>query len=206
MLYMLGQVVVLLGGPEYALLGPAFADAPRYQPRATVQSIGVFMGGVDLANLSARALEAIGLAGFEGAVEIVGTSAYPHLPALRTAVEARASTRLLVDLGDLAGFFARHDLQVGAGGGATWERCCIGVPMLLLVAAENQLAVVPDLAAGGIVATPEPLDSLDSRAIARAIAGLIDDSARRAGLAAKARALVDGRGAMRVAQVMKQWR
>ena len=198
--------VVLLGGPEYALLGPVFANAPRYQPRATVQSIGVFMGGVDRANLSARVLDAIGLAGFEGPVEIVATSANPHLAALRAAAEARASTVLSVDLGDLAAFFARHDLQVGAGGGASWERCCIGVPTLLLVVAENQLAVVPDLAAGGIVATPEPPDSLDARAIARAIAELIDDSARRAGLAAKARALVDGRGAMRVAQVMKQWR
>ena len=45
----------------------------------------------------------------------------------------------------MAAFFARHDLQVGAGGGATWERCCIGSPMVALVLAANQSMVVSAL-------------------------------------------------------------
>lgn len=189
----------LLGGPRYALLGPAFADAPRYQLRDTVASIGVFMGGIDGANASMRVIEAIDASCFDGAVEIVSTAQNPNLPELSAAVAARPGATLSLDLPDLAGFFARHDLQIGAGGGASWERCCIGAPTLLLVVADNQRAVVPDLAVMGVIATTWPHGAMDVPAIAAAIDALIADPAQRSAMSDRTRALVDGLGARRVA-------
>lgn len=189
----------LLGGPRFALLGPAFAEAPRYLPREGVASIGVFMGGIDGANASMRVIEAIGASSFTGPVEIVSTAQNPNLPELQAAVAARPGATLSLDLPDLAGFFARHDLQVGAGGGASWERCCIGAPTLLLVVADNQRAVVPDLADMGVIATTQPLGAMDVPAIAAAIDALIADPTQRAAMATQACALVDGLGARRVA-------
>ena len=46
----------MLGGPRFALLGPAYAEAPRCAPGASVRSIGIFLGGTDPAGLSASAL------------------------------------------------------------------------------------------------------------------------------------------------------
>ncbi len=189
----------LLGGPRFALLGPAYAAAPRHAPSAEVESIGIFLGGVDQANLSFAALQGIALAGFGGRVEIVSTSANPHLPALHEAAAARPNTTVSTDLPDLAPFFARHDVQIGAGGGATWERCCIGAPTLLLVVAGNQLAVAPALREAGVVVMPEPLRALDPAAIAAALKPLLADSALRRNLSVRSRELVDGRGASRVA-------
>ena len=189
----------LLGGPRYALLGPGYAAAPRYLLSEKVRSIGVFMGGIDGANASARVLDAIGLSGFSGAVEIVTTRENPHLAALQDAVAARGETTLSIDLPDLAAFFARHDLQIGAGGGASWERCCIGAPTLLLAVADNQRAVVPGLAALGAIATTDPLGAIDALAIAESIDALIADPARRMAMSDRSRALVDGLGAKRVA-------
>lgn len=189
----------VLGGSRFALLAAAFADAPRYVPHDEVRSIGIFMGGVDHDNVSSLALKAIAEAGFEGEVEIVATSANPNLDALRAAAADRPGTVLTIDLPDLAAFFARHDLQIGAGGGASWERCCIGVPTLLLLLAENQRAVVPALAAEGVAVTPMPLGTLDAAAIAEAIGALIADPGRRCDLSERSRALVDGLGAHRVA-------
>lgn len=195
----IGARTKLLGGPRFALLGPAYADAPRHQPSATAASIGIFLGGVDQANLSLAALEGVARAGFDGPVEIVSTSANPHLPSLRAAAAARPNTTVSADLPDLAGFFARHDVQIGAGGGATWERCCIGAPTLLLLVAENQLAVAPALCEAGVVATADPLRALDPVSIAAALRSLLADSTLRRSLSARSRELVDGRGAMRVA-------
>lgn len=192
----LQETTPILGGPAYALLGPAFADAPRYAFSRTVRTMGVFMGGVDAANVTCTVLDAIDATGFAGPVEVVSTSANPHLATLREQVGRRPGATLSLDVPDLSGFFARHDLQIGAGGGASWERCCIGVPTLLLIVAENQRAVVPDLAREGIVAT---VDSLARDAIARALGALVDDPDRRAELARRSRALVDGNGARRVA-------
>lgn len=189
----------VLGGPRFALLGPAYADAPRHQPRDMVGSIGIFLGGVDQANLSATALDAIDLTGFHGPVEIVSTAANPNLAELRARAAQRPATTVVTDLPDLAAFFARHDVQIGAGGGATWERCCIGAPTLLLVVADNQLAVAPALRDTGVVATPDPIRALDAPALAAALGPLLTDAGHRQSLSRRSRELVDGLGARRVA-------
>ena len=186
----------VLGGPRYALLGPAYAGAERYAFSAEVRSIGIFLGGVDAGGHTLAVLDALDAIGFSGAVEVVATSAHSHLGVLRDRIARRANTALLLDLPDLAAFFARHDLQVGAGGGASWERCYIGVPALLMVVALNQRSVAPLLEEAGVAAfAPDPAPG----ALAEQLARLIADAPRRAGLAAKSRELVDGLGATRVA-------
>jgi spore coat polysaccharide biosynthesis predicted glycosyltransferase SpsG/ribosomal protein S18 acetylase RimI-like enzyme len=190
----------LLVGPRFALLAPPYATAPRHVPRDRVESIGVFMGGTDPAATSALVLRACRQeAGFAGRIEVATTLANPRLAELAAAVDRDAATTLTIDAPDLAGFFARHDLQVGAGGGATWERCCLGAPTVLLITAPNQYAVVPALVDLGAVVSPEPLGTLDAVAIGRAVAAVIDEPARRRQLAARSLDLVDGRGAQRVA-------
>ena len=192
----------LLAGPCYALLGPSYADAPRYNFRQEVRSIGVFMGGVDAGAHSMDVLDAIETIQFNGSIEVVSTSANPGLAALRKRVLARPQTKLSLDLPDLAAFFGRHDLQVGAGGGASWERCCIGAPTLLIVVAENQNSVAPQLAADGIVALArEPT----AQAISTELAALLADVEKRRTLANQSSSLVDGHGALRVAKEMKHF-
>jgi spore coat polysaccharide biosynthesis predicted glycosyltransferase SpsG len=34
------------------------------------------------------------------------------------------------------------DLAIGAGGSTSWERCCLALPTLLFVTAENQRKIV----------------------------------------------------------------
>lgn len=189
----------LLGGPRFALLGPAYANAPRYEHSEAVRSIGIFMGGVDADNHSAAVIAALDEAGFAGPIEVVSTSANPNLDALRQAIDAHKGARLMVDLPDLADFFARHDLQVGAGGGASWERCCIGVPTVLLAVAPNQLTVATQLAAKGVAAFAEDTGIAE---IADILKTLIGDAPRREAMTRRARALVDGRGAQRAALAM----
>ncbi len=195
-----GARTVLLGGPRHALLGPGYAAAPRHVPGAQAGSIGIFMGGTDAANFSAVALVACRLAEFTGPVEIATTSGNPNLAALRTLAAARPRTALTIDLPDLAAFFARHDLQIGAGGGATWERCCIGAPTLALIAAANQVPVLRPLQAlEAVELVAHDGASPDARPLADRLAVLLADAPRRAMLSSRSRALVDGRGAARVA-------
>ncbi len=182
-----------LCGPRFALLAGAYRGAGRYRFQDTVRSIGVFMGGTDPGGISARVLAACRVAGFTGPVEVVSTSANPRLADLRQACANDGHATLTLDQPDLATFFARHDLQVGAGGGASWERCCIGAPTVLLALTANQLAVVPGLAALGAVRAAGDPDLPD------VLRELIADSAARHLLSERAADLVDGRGAERAA-------
>jgi UDP-2,4-diacetamido-2,4,6-trideoxy-beta-L-altropyranose hydrolase len=197
---LVGAATRLLGGPRYALLGPAYGDLHPVQVADTVSSIGVFMGGVDSADLGALALRACReQAAFRGPIEIAATSACPHLDSLEALASRWPHTRVSVDQPDLAAFFTRHSLQIGAGGGASWERCCAGAPMLLLQGAANQSVVVRELAAIGGAATLAEGEELSVAAVGRAVAALLADAPRRRALAQRARGLVDGLGAHRVA-------
>jgi UDP-2,4-diacetamido-2,4,6-trideoxy-beta-L-altropyranose hydrolase len=191
----------ILGGPRYALLGPSYATAPRYAFSPQVRSIGIFMGGADAGGHSSGAWRACREhAGFGGRIEIAATHSNPHGAALRALCKADAATTLTLDSPSLEAFFARHDIQIGAGGGATWERCCIGVPTVASAIAENQLSVLVPLRDLGVlrVSSAAPSD------LGRELRALIDQPALRESLAQRARQLVDGLGAGRVADYLIQ--
>jgi len=186
-----------LCGPRFALLGPSYARAPAFEVSPTVSSIGIFLGGTDPAALTATVVHACReIARFTGPIEVVSTSANPRLGELQTLAASDAGLTVSADLPELSAFYRRHDLQIGAGGGATWERCSIGVPTLTLCVAANQCAVIPALEALGAVAT---IGHNDAHTIGVALAALIGSPERRRQLSERSRALVDGRGAARVA-------
>jgi spore coat polysaccharide biosynthesis predicted glycosyltransferase SpsG len=45
---------------------------------------------------------------------------------------------VLVDIKDMAKKMAESDLSIGAAGSTSWERCCLGLPSIVVVLAENQ--------------------------------------------------------------------
>lgn len=195
----------LLGGPRFAILGDVYRSQPPYAFSPIVRSIGVFMGGTDPGGASALALLACREAGFAGPMEVVSTSANPHLPDLRTACEADGGATLTLDLPDLAAFYARHDLQIGGGGTSNYERCRMGAPGIAVTLAANQLAVVPQLSALGALQAARLEDGPgwpgleDAPRLADAVRALIADPDARRQLSERGRALVDGRGTERTA-------
>jgi len=196
------QRLTWLTGPKHALLAPVYRHAPRCVLGTDVNSIGIFMGGTDPGGVSVKVMEACRHAGFTGPLEVVSTSANPHLVALRQACAADGGTQLTLDEVDLAGFFARHGLQIGAGGGATWERCCIGAPSIGLVLAANQAVVVPALDRLGVLRAARIDDAsgmAEWPALTQVLSLLLRDTAARTALGQRAALLVDGCGAQRVA-------
>lgn len=191
-----------LTGPRYALLSEAYRQAPRYRFHPEMRSLGIFLGGTDPGGASALALQTCRESGFTGHIEVVSMSANPHLAELRLACASIAATSLTLDEPDLANFFARHDLHIGAGGGATWERCCIGVPSIGVVLAANQRPVVLALdrmgaMRGAHLGSDGARDDLPT--LSQALSALRDDAGARRAMAERASALVDGRGAQRAA-------
>lgn len=183
-----------LAGPRFALLAPAYRTVSRHRVQATVTSIGIFMGGTDPDGASVNALRSCRASGFQGQVEIVSTSVNLGLTTLRTACEADPCTTLTLDLPDLAEFFARHDLQIGAGGSSTWERCCMGAPSILVALATNQKTVIDAVIA---LNAAQKIDT-DMANFSEVIRKTIDDVSLRQQLSQSAARLVDGHGVKRV--------
>ena len=127
-------------GPHYALLEAEYTQLhPLLPPRTELRRVLVFFGGVDSANFTAQALEALmepELAHL--AVDVVLGLQSPHRQAVAELVSRRPDTTLHGPLPSLAGVIARADLAIGAGGATTWERACLGLPSMVVAIATNQ--------------------------------------------------------------------
>jgi UDP-2,4-diacetamido-2,4,6-trideoxy-beta-L-altropyranose hydrolase len=189
----------LLLGPRFALLRDEFR-IHRLQTRSRsgpVRRILVFFGGADVGNHTALAVEALRrLEPCEAFVEVVIGAEHPHRRALESACR-REHFGLHIQTARMAEFMSEADLAIGAGGSATWERCCLGLPSLALALADNQLRVVRDAARAGLLYALEAA-GLDAEKLARHLRTVIENSSLRESMSCAGMALVDGRGSARV--------
>jgi UDP-2,4-diacetamido-2,4,6-trideoxy-beta-L-altropyranose hydrolase len=133
-------------GPAYALLRPEFAQWREHslQRRAQPQlkNLLITMGGVDQANATGQVLKALTACHLPTDLRITVVMG-PHAPCLADvklqAARMAWPTEVLVGVNAMAKLMAESDLCIGAAGGTSWERCCLGLPTLLLVLADNQL-------------------------------------------------------------------
>lgn len=145
----------ILCGSRYALLRPEFAEwrvysLQRRQTSSPVRRLLITMGGVDKDNVTGQVLRA--LQGSPLPVECEITVIMGAIAPWRDVVRSQAQkmqwmTRVLVDVDNMAQLMADSDLAIGAAGATAWERCCLGVPAIMLVLADNQRKIGQALSA-----------------------------------------------------------
>ncbi len=190
-------------GPRFALLPSAFAELRR-QPRwrdGRIARVLVFFGGADGTGQTLQVLNAIDDAAFAGLrFDVVVGANNVRAEEIRRRAAPLPNVHLTAPLETLAGMMSEADLFVGAGGGTTWERCCVGLPAIVCWTAENQKAQTLAVADMGIqvqLGSGVDLTPLTWRAVL--LSTLADPAPLQHG-AGRGMALVDGRGAERVAR------
>lgn len=194
----------LLIGPDYALLQPAYAAHRRQlAPRdGAVRRILVYFGGADREDLTARVVDAIQSLGRQDiAVDVVTGATSPAATAFRERVAGWPNVTLHGGLPHLADLMARADLAIGAGGSATWERLCLGLPTIAVILAENQRPIVEALAASGAVRSLGTVHDVSRDVIRDAVADVVEHGISPE-WAHACRNVVDGLGAGRVAAAL----
>ena len=194
-------------GPAYALLRPEYAQHRQtLRPRdGQVHRVLVFFGGTDPHNLSGRALTALSDPALGHlAVDLVIGANHPQREALVAQAAARPNTRVHGLRPHLADLMAAADLALGAGGTTTWERCCLGLPSLVVSDADNQRPACKALAAGGLIHYLGQQEAVDIDSLRNAILQLVADPVRLGAMSHAGITLVDGQGAARVVHIQTQ--
>lgn len=200
----------LLLGPKYAILREEFADLREFsferRKSFSLRKIMIAMGGVDLPGATLKILQSLGTLTSLPPVEIdvVMGSKAPSLSDVKLlAASMPFPTCVSVDVGDMAIRMANCDLAIGAAGGTAWERCCLGLPSLIVVLAENQWSGARALdAVGSAVLLGE------AKNITERLPRLLESvrfSAQLASLSQNSRNLVDGRGVNRIVEIMESY-
>lgn len=154
-------------GPRYALLRPEFARlrekslARREQPQ--LKKLLITMGGVDKDNATGQVLEALASCALprDCRISVVMGGNAPWLTQVKDqATTMPWPTEVVVNVTDMAERMTQADLAIGAAGSTSWERCCLGLPTLMVILAENQRIIANTLQAMGAAKLIEDSETL----------------------------------------------
>jgi spore coat polysaccharide biosynthesis predicted glycosyltransferase SpsG len=133
---------------------------------------------------------------------VLGATA-PWLEEVRTqAQDMPWPTQVLVGVSDMAQRMAESDMAIGAAGATSWERCCMGLPTIMLVLAENQLMVAEELERSGAAKLVSRSQGATTK-LRELLLALIDDPAARLSMSHCAAAVADGLGLNALMQQME---
>ena len=98
----------------------------------------------------------------------------------------------------MADLMDEADLAIGAASSASWERCTLGLPALLVTLADNQVAAERLLVEAGAAVSIGWHHAVSAADIERAVRRLRADPVRVAAMSVAAAGVTDGRGTERV--------
>lgn len=138
----------LLCGSAYALLRPEFSKmrplSIKHRATRELRRLLITMGGVDKDNVTGLVLQTLRNCvlplGLKVSVVLGATAPWSREVEL-LARDMPFETRVQVGVHDMASLMSDSDLAIGAAGATSWERCCLGLPSIMVVLAENQRAV-----------------------------------------------------------------
>jgi UDP-2,4-diacetamido-2,4,6-trideoxy-beta-L-altropyranose hydrolase len=201
----------LLLGPKYALLRPEFREArerlgARLVRNGEIKRIMVFFGGSDPTNETAKAVKALQILNRKDIKsDIIVGIANPHREEIEQLCAQTPNLHFHCQVSNMADFMTQADLALGAGGSTTWERCCLGLPTLAVIIAENQAEMTETAARHGLQWNL----GWNAQVSPGSIAEAIENCARLPGkvelYSRNGYETVDGLGAKRIAGVLSKF-
>lgn len=201
----------LLCGTKYALLRPEFAnrrpDSLKRRARPALRELLISMGGVDKDNVTCQILRALNTCTLpkDCRITVVLGETAPWLDDVMNISQGmKWPTRVLVGVANMAQLMTDSDLAIGAAGATSWERCCLGVPSIVFLLAENQRYIMSQLVQKGAASALTPPGEGAATMFCNLIAQFSDPE-NLARMSAAAASVVDGMGTQRLVDHLYAW-
>ncbi len=140
---------------------------------------------------------------------VVSGSLNPHIGELQALAQEHGNIHIHCNVTNMAELMAESKVALSAGGSTLYELCAMGVPAIVFSFAENQEHLVQTFVKRGIAQYGGNYRTDGNKMIQNTIAGLemlLEDENLRAEYRKKARTLVDGKGADRIAEAIQALR
>jgi spore coat polysaccharide biosynthesis predicted glycosyltransferase SpsG len=183
--------------PEFAALRAYSLQRREAQP--ALRQLLISMGGVDQPNATGQVLQALKTCALPADCRIIvvmGLTA-PWLQNVRElAAQMAWPTEVVVNVSDMAQRMADSDLAIGAAGSTSWERCCLGLPTLVVVLSENQRYIATALdRAGAAMALDLTNDERFDAKLKDVVLNFVGNQTSIYGLCLAASSVTEGKGA-----------
>lgn len=204
----------VLTGSRYAILRSEFASLREYslQRRANsplLKRILISMGGVDQTNATGLVMTALKKCEMpiDCRISVIMGLHAPWLNHIRSlALQMPCETQVFVNINNMAQLMADSDLAIGAAGSTSWERCCLGVPTLMMTLSENQRGIAYALKRAGAAVSLEMQNGDDFNVLFKdKMENLINNRDQRIAISRAASEVANGLGAeLVVAELLKK--
>ncbi len=130
-------------GPKYALLRDEFVlnreKSLMRRELVDLRKVVVSMGGTDPFNATAQVIDVLDIIHYQIDVDVILAMNAPHIEDLIVKINnSNRNIRLIIQPENFVDILTSADLAIGSAGTSMLERCCLGVPSLIYVAADNQ--------------------------------------------------------------------
>jgi UDP-2,4-diacetamido-2,4,6-trideoxy-beta-L-altropyranose hydrolase len=169
----------LLCGPKFALLRPEFANMRSYslarRKVPQLKHILITMGGVDQNNVTGIVLNVLNKLDLPCDLSITVVMG-PHAPwydkIKNQSASMKVQCRVISNVDNMSQLMANSDLAIGAAGSTSWERCCLGLPSIIFVVAENQRIIASALSDANVALV------VDENTIIQTLSALLGDTSQ----------------------------
>jgi UDP-2,4-diacetamido-2,4,6-trideoxy-beta-L-altropyranose hydrolase len=188
-------------GARYALLRPQFAkyrvaSLEKREKQRPVKRILVSMGGSDPVDATSWVLRGIEQANVDAKIDVVIGVQAQHIKHIQAQIsKMKSQVRLLSQVENMAELMIQADLAIGAGGTTSWERCCLGLPTIILVTEDNQRMIAKNLHHLGAVWSMGWFSDIQSEDFVEQLQKMIVDNDGRYNMSCRASNVCDGGGA-----------
>lgn len=192
-------------GAEYALLRDEFGKSRQNAPNRSgnIDRILVFFGGSDLTNETSKTLEAIAMLDrSDVGVDVVIGVNNPYRSEIESLASSMSRASCNFNVTNMAELMLAADIYIGAAGTTLWERCCVGLPSLVVTVTENQVAPIEYLSEKGVLHYIGKCDDVNSSDIKEVLLDAISHPETVRHYSQAGYNLVDGAGAKRCADIM----
>lgn len=192
-------------GSNYVPLRPEFAKS-RIKIQKDIFAVFLSTGGTDEFNVIIHMLKRLQQSKFKNVTKNVITGKfYKYTEELESMCQQDHTICKYHDIQDICTVMRKSDLAISAGGTTVSELCACGVPIICLSIADNQYAGIKAYADAGILFYAGDIRNNQKSVldyIMRTAEILKDDYALRESMAVRAKKVIDGKGASRIADAV----
>lgn len=193
-------------GPHYALIRSEFIKARKNitSRRKKVQRLMVSLGGSDKHNGTEKILIGIQHLNRDDIhTDVVLGATSPNKNIIHEFCATHKNFSFHCPATNMAKLMLNADLAIGSGGSTTWERCCLGLPSLVVNIADNQNEIIRQGLSIGIFDYLGEIHTLQEYTVTEKLNDIIYKTDVLQAMSNNGMRLVDGLGAQRVVKQME---
>lgn len=192
---------VKLLGPNFALLRPEFAVArSKLRERdGSVKRILIFFGGYDPTGETIKVLQSIKKFASSIMIDVIIGTHNAQKDEIKRYAQTLPHTRYFHFVKNMTDLIVQADLFIGTAGISTWERCCLGLPSVVITNADNQVEPIVSLAKEEVLLYAGHAAQLTRNQLEKLLDEAIVDTVMLKRYSINSMQLVDGKGAKRCA-------